>query len=115
MQVPVLFNMYSGRKVVLQAGGYGAYLVKAVVNDKYNLPGNTSGFFDTNADLEKYFKSVDAGLCVGLRFGASDKLQFGFRYNYGLADINKSITVKETKQKPPLFNNAAQLAASFRF
>ena len=114
LQLPVLLNVYGSDRILIQGGGYGAYLLSASVDQKFTTS-QTYQFAGSKTDVYDYFESFDAGVCLGLTFSSSNRTQIGVRYNYGLANINQQIQFRDTKEFPHLNNSVVQFSAGFRF
>ncbi len=81
IELPVMFRIQILETINIEAGPYAAYLIESTFADGNN---NVIATLDTDD-----FRKLDYGLGIGAGFNL-DAIEFGARYNYGLASISKN-------------------------
>lgn len=81
IELPVMFRIQILETINIEAGPYAAYLLDSTIADGDND-------LITSLDTDD-FRKLDYGLAVGAGFNL-DAIEFGARYNYGLASISKN-------------------------
>ncbi|WP_333662405.1 porin family protein [Chishuiella changwenlii] len=87
INIPLMFKYYATEGLSIEAGPQVGLLVSSKMNVKGHVL-SSSQQFDTTVDAKDLFKSVDFGLNVGLGYELSNGINFGARYNFGLANIS---------------------------
>jgi hypothetical protein len=103
LNLPVMGKLYVSDGLFVEAGPQFGLLLSA--KDKYNSPGD-SGEEDIKDDL----KAFDFGANVGLGYQFDSGLNFGARYNFGIANI-QDFTDSSFKNT----NNVLSLSVGYRF
>ena len=92
INVPIIFKYYPTGGLSLQVGPQFGFLMAAkgdVVQISYSSQGPSLGQPTLNQDLKGYLNSTDFSIAFGAGIDLPVGLNFTFRYNYGVSNINK--------------------------
>lgn len=112
INIPVLFKYYVSEGLSLEAGPQVGFLLSAKneYKETETIDGVSTSESETD-DLKEYVNSLDFGLNIGLGYKMESGLNFGARYNLGLANINKDDDGDDEKLNHSVF----QLSVGFMF
>ncbi|GGE89724.1 Outer membrane protein beta-barrel domain-containing protein [Chishuiella changwenlii] len=85
VNIPLMFKYYATEGLNIEAGPQVGFLVSAKGHAKANVDGQK---VNDTGDIDELFKSVDFGLNLGLGYELRNGINFGARYNFGLANIS---------------------------
>ncbi|HTH57401.1 MAG TPA: porin family protein [Cyclobacteriaceae bacterium] len=92
INIPVVFKYYPTGGLSLQIGPQLGLLVGAkgdIVQILNSTQGTSLGQASYNQDLKRYLNSIDFSIAFGAGIDLPLGLNFTFRYNYGVSNINK--------------------------
>ncbi|MCX7550449.1 porin family protein [Xanthomarina sp. F2636L] len=112
LNVPVVFKYYVLEGLSLEAGPQLGILMSAKAYVTVDYSGlDQSGSAGRNVDLDESVKPIDFGLVAGFAYRLKNDISLGFRYNFGLTNINDEVDADSNVIK----NGVMQVSLGYYF